>query len=184
MIILERTDNFSPGYCEYLVPGFAGRNMIVIRIVGIVLGLVLTAAIFSLLSMMPQVVFIWLVIVVFFEIMLFRFTNREFEYTVAMGEFSVDIIYGKRIRRRMIALRIADADRVFPVSGFYDEQITRLEADKMIYASPKKSEYMYCLYTKDLGEKNARTAVVFSSCKKLNDAVKFYNRACFTERKI
>ena len=35
---MERTDNFSPGYCEYLVQGFAGRNMIVIRIVGIVLG--------------------------------------------------------------------------------------------------------------------------------------------------
>ena len=183
MIILERTDNFSPGYCEYLVPGFAGRNMIVIRIVGIVLGLVLTAAIFSLLSMMPQVVFIWLVVVVFFEIMLFRFTNREFEYAVAMGEISVDIIYGKRIRRRMITLRIADADRVFPVEGFKDASIENLRCNRVIYAAPKKNEYLYCVYMKENTGKNAKTALVFSSCKKLNDAIKFYNRACLTERK-
>ena len=179
---MDRSESFSPGYCEYLVDGFAGKNMIVLRIVGIVLGLVLTAAICSLLSIMPQVVFIWLVVVVFFEVMLFRFTKREFEYTAAMGELNVDVIYGKRFRRRLVSLRIADADRIFPVSGFDDGQISHLGAQKILYASPKKSEYMYCFYTKDKGGKNSSTALVFSSCKKLNDAIKFYNRACFSEK--
>lgn len=181
---MDRTDSFSPGYCEYLVPGFAGKNMNIIRAVGIVIGLILTLLVCSLLSVMPQVVFIWLVVVVFFEVMLFRFTKREFEYTVAMGELSVDAIYGRQFRKRLVTLRLADADKVFPVDSFKDEALQRLGAGRIIYASPKKSEFMYCLYTKDSGEKTSKTAIVFSSCKKLNDAIKFYNRACFTERKI
>lgn len=180
---MDRTENFSPGYCEYIVDGFAGKNMIILRLAGVILGLVLTGAICSLLSIMPQVVFIWIVVVVFFEVMLFRLTKREFEYTAAMGELNVDVIYGKRFRRRLVTLRIADADRIFPVKGFDDEQIDRLGAQKILYASPKKSEFMYCLYTKDKGGKNSSTALLFSSCNKLNEAIKFYNRACFTERK-
>ena len=179
----NNSEGFSPGFCEYLVPGFPGKNMNIIRIVGIIIGLVLTAAVFSLLSIMPQVVFIWLVVVVFFEIVLFRFTVREFEYTVAMGEMSVDVIYAKQWRRRMITLRIKDADSIFPVNSFKDEQIENLRADRIIYASPKKSEYMYCFFTKEIGGKNSKTALIFSSCKKMNDAIKFYNRSCFTERK-
>lgn len=177
------SEGFSPGFCEYLVPGFAGRNMILLRALGIAAGLVLTTAVCLLLYVMPQVVFIWLVIVFFFEVLLFRFTSREFEYTVAMGEISVDVIYGKHWRRKMLSLRIKDADRIFPVSGFKDEQIERLKADRIIYASPKKSEYMYCFFTKEIGGKNSKTALIFSSCKKMNDAIKFYNRSALTERK-
>lgn len=177
------SEGFSPGFCEYLVPGYAGKNMNIIRVIGIVIGLALTAVVFSLLSIIPQIVFIWLVVVVFFEILLFHFTSREFEYTVAMGELSVDAIYGRQWRRRMITLRIKDADRIFPVESFKDSQILRLNADRVIYASPKNSEFMYCFFTKEIGGKNSKTALVFTSCKKLNDAIKFYNRACFTERK-
>lgn len=180
---MDRTDNFSPGYCEYLVDGFAGKIMNIVRISGTALLLAVTAAVCSLLTVMPQVVFIWLVVVVFFEIMLIRFTKREFEYTVAMGEFSVDVIYGKRYRRRTVNLKLSDAERVFPINGFDDLQIKRTGADKIYFFSPKKSEHMYCLVTKDDADNRTKTAIVFSSCKRLNDAIKFYNRACLTERK-
>lgn len=179
---MEINDNFSPGFCEYIVPGFAGKNMNIIRAIGLAVGIALTAAVCSLLSVIPQVVFIWLVVVVFFEILLFRFTKREFEYTVAMGELSVDVIYGRYWRRKILTFRIKDADRIFPVEGFKDVQIEKLNADRIVYASPKKSEYMYCFFTKEFGGKNSKSALIFSSCKKLNDAIKFYNRVCFTEK--
>ncbi len=175
------TDSFSPGFCEYLVPGFAGKKIVLIRIASIVAGLVLLGLLFQLLSFIPQVFAVWFVLICALEVMVFRFTVREFEYTVAMGEMTVEIIYGKRWRKKIATLRIADIDRVFHIDSFKDEQLNRLGADKVIFASPKKSSYMYCLFMKD-GGKGGRTALVFSSCKKLNDAIKFYNRSAITEK--
>ena len=179
----SNSDSFSPGYCEYLVPGFASTKIKILRIVALVVGLALLVLLFGLLSKIPQVFAVWLVLICALEMIFFRCTVREFEYTVAMGELTVEAIYGKKWRKKLAVIRISDADRVFPVDSFKDAQIENLKADKVIYASPKKSDYMYCLYTKDSGEKNSKTALVFSSCKKLNDSIKFYNRTALTERK-
>ena len=182
VINMDRNEGFSPGYCEYLVDGFAGTKIKALRFFAVLLGVVLSFLVFLLLMKIPQVFFLWLVVIVGFEMILFRLTKCEFEYTVAMGEMTVEAIYGRRFRKKIFVVRIADADRVFPVTSFKDEAIARLGAEKVIYASPKKSEFMYCLFTKDKGGKNSKTALVFSSCKKLSDAVKFYNRACFIEK--
>ena len=179
----SNSDSFSPGYCEYLVPGFASGKIKLLRTVALVVGLALVVLLFGLLSKIPQVFAVWFVLICALEVILFRCTVREFEYTVAMGEMTVEIIYGKKWRKKIANVRIADAERVFPVDSFNDVQIANLKADKVIYASPKKSDYMYCLYMKDSSEKNARLAIVFSSCKKLNDSIKFYNRTALTERK-
>ena len=133
-------------------------------------------------SKMPQVFAVWFVLIIALEVIFLRCTVREFEYTVAMGEFQVDAIYGKKWRKKIAVLRIADAARVFPVDGFNDEKIKNLKASKVVYVSPKKSDYMYCIYMKESAEKNSGTALVFSSCKKLNDSIKFYNRSALEER--
>ena len=177
------SESFSPGYCEYLVDGFASKGIIALRVAAVVVGLVFSAFVCMLLMSIPQVFFIWLVVIFAFEIILFRLTKREFEYTAAMGELTVETIYGKRWRRKTFVLRIADAERIFPVESFKDKEIEKLGANKVIFASPKKSEFMYCLVAKPDGGKNSGTALVFSSCKKLNDALKFYNRSALVERK-
>ena len=177
------SEGFSPGFCEYLVPGFAGKKIIMLRLASILVGILLLVLLFQLLSFIPQVFAVWFVLICAFEVMVFRFSKREFEYSVAMGEMSVDVIYGKKWRKKLITVRVADADRIFPVDSFKDFQIERLGADRVIFAAPRKSEYMYCLYTKADGGKNSKTAIVFSSCPKLNGAIKFYNRSALTERK-
>lgn len=174
------SDGFSPGFCEYLVPGFASKRIVIIRILSIVLGVVLLSLLFQLLSFIPQVFAVWFVLICALEVAIFRFTVREFEYTVAMGELTVEVIYGKKWRRKLANLRITDIDKVFPVSGFKDEKISQLKADKVIYASTKKSDFMYCLFMKE-GGKNSKCALVFSSCKKLTDALKFYNRSALSK---
>lgn len=179
----RNSESFSPGYCEYLVPGFASGKIKILRIVALVVGLLLLVLLFGLLSKIPQVFAVWLVLICALEVIFFRCTVREFEYTVAMGEMTVEIIYGKKWRKKIASVRVADAERVFPIDNFNDPQIANLKADKVIYASPKKSDYMYCLYMKDSSEKNARVAIVFSSCKKLNDSIKFYNRVALSETK-
>lgn len=177
------SEGFSPGFCEYLVPGYAGKTAVAIRTAAIVAGLVLCFLLFQLLSFIPQVFAVWLVVIVALEVMVFRYTKREFEYTVAMGELTVEAIYGRRWRKKIFSVRVADADRIFPVENAKDVQILHLNASRVIIASPKKSEYLYCLYSKGKDDKDSGTALVFSSCKKLNDALKFYNRSALTERK-
>jgi hypothetical protein len=179
---MERSESFSPGYCDYLVEGFAGKKTVLLRILALVLGIGLLVLLFELLSFIPQVFAVWFVVIVALEVIFFRATKCEFEYTVAMGEMTVEAIYGKRWRKKIFVVRVADADRIFPVENHKDSRILCLNPTKIIFASPKKSEYLYCLYTKNDGGKNSATALVFSSCKKLNDSLKFYNRSCFTEK--
>ena len=183
MIENKSAESFSPGYCEYLVPGYVSRKIIFLRIGSIVTGIVLLAVLFQLLSFIPQVFAVWFVLIAAFVTAVFRLSKCEFEYTVAMGEMTVEAIYGRRWRKKLITFRVADADRVFPVDGFRDTKIQSLRPDRVIFAAPQKSEFLYCLYTKEDTGKNSKTAIVFASCKKLNDSIKFYNRACLTERK-
>ena len=180
---MDRSESFSPGYCDYLVDGFASKKIIIFRVLAIVLGIVLLVLLFELLSFIPQVFAVWFVVIVALEVIFIRSTRREFEYTVAMGEMTVEAIYGKRWRKKLLTFRIGDADSVFPVESFKDAAIENLRPDRVILAAPKKNEFLYCVYIKANTGKNAKTALVFSSCKKLNDAIKFYNRASFTEKK-
>ncbi len=183
MIENKSSESFSPGYCEYLVPGFVSRKVLVLRVASIVAGIILLAVLFKLLSFIPQVFAVWFVLIAALVTAVFRHTKCEFEYTVTMGEMTVEAIYGRRYRRKIVTVRVADADSVFPVENFKDIKIQTLRPDRVIFAAPRKSEYLYCLYTKADSGKNAKTAIVFASCKKLNDSIRFYNRACITERK-
>jgi len=183
MIDNKSSDSFTPGYCEYLVPGYASKKIIALRASSIAAGIILLVVLFQLLSFIPQVFAVWFVLIAAFVTAVFRLTKCEFEYTITMGEMTVEAIYGRRYRRKLITVRVADADSVFPVDHFKDAKIQALNPDRVIFAAPKKSEFLYCLYINSNSGKNAKTAVVFSSCKKLNDSIKFYNRACLTERK-
>ena len=161
-----------PGYCEYLVDGFASKKIIMLRVISVVVALLLCVVLFKLLSVIPGVIFIWGIIVLFFLVMMFRLTSREFEYTVSHGEFTVDIIYGKKRRKNLITVKISDISKVFPVTGVKDAKISELNASRVMYTCSPKARELYCMYAND-------TAIVFSSCTKLNDSIKYFNRHVF-----
>ena len=83
----------------------------------------------------------------------------------------------------MSDVRFSDVDSIFPVDSIKDSKIVNLGARKTVYACPKKSEFLYCIYIKKTGDKNSETAIVVDSCKKLVDCFRFYKRAALTERK-
>ena len=163
-----------PGYCEYLVDGYASKKIVLIRVISVIVALALCGVLFKLLSMIPGVIFIWGIVVLFFLIMTFRLTAREFEYTVSHGEFAVDIIYGKKSRKKLISVKISELSKIFPVTSFKDSKISDLNAEKVVYTCSPKAKEMYCMYTNS-------TAIVFSSCTKLNDSIKYFNKALFTQ---
>ncbi|MBE6682261.1 MAG: ABC transporter ATP-binding protein [Ruminococcaceae bacterium] len=169
-----------PGYCEYLTDGFVGRKLWILRIAVVVLCIAATLGFSSFLVFVPQIAFIWLLLVAVIVVMTFRYTTREFEYCISTGEMSIDTVYGKKIRKNTVSFKFSSVDSIFPVESIKDEKIMGLGAGKVIYACPKKSDFLYCIYVKYDG---SDLAVVVDSCTKLVDCFKFYKRAAFTERK-
>lgn len=181
MIKNKVSDTYSPGFCEYLVTARPGKLTVIIRLLGVILGLFLLLLAFSLLSFIPQIIVMYVLVVCFGEFALFKITAREFEYTVALGELMVDAIYGRRFRRNVLKVRVADASKIFPIESpkAIKEQKERL--GKIVFAHGKNKEYMRCLCIKDTAKKAKPVAIVFSSCPRLDECLKFYNRSAFSE---
>lgn len=180
----NNSDSFSPGYCEYLVSAKASKKIVISRIVAIFAGLALIVALLGLMSKIPQVLFLWIVVVVALEVIFFNKTRCEFEYTVAQGTFTAEVIYGKSIRKKVAEVKISSASKVVPVSSA--EYLDFFKGDvesksNKIYACDKKSGNMHLMYIP--GEENGATALFFDSCKKLDDCIKYYNRSAVVEKK-
>ena len=178
------SESFSPGYCEYIVSAKASKNIIIARIIAVFAGLALIGAFLGLLSKIPQVLFLWTVVVIALEIIFFTKSKREFEYTVAQGTFTVEVIYGKSVRKKVAEVKISEASKVVAVSS--DEYVDFFKADiasksKKIYACDKNPKDMHLMYIPDSNGNG--TALFFDSCKKLNDSIRFYNRSAVVERK-
>ena len=171
-------EGFTPGYCEYLVKAKADKKVIIIRLVALLAGAVLIGAFLGLLSKIPQVLFLWLVVVIGLEIIVFSKTKREFEYTIASGTMKIDVIYGKSIRKKLAEIRIADAETVTYVGGAHGI----IGKAKEIYACNKNDGDMYVMLVPK-GDNSQSTALYFSGCSKVLDCIKYYNRSCIKERK-
>ncbi len=173
------SDSFTPGYCEYLVKAKADKKVIIIRLISLLVGAALILLFMGLLSKIPQVLFLWFVVVVGLEIIVFSKTRREFEYTIASGKLTVDVIYGKSFRRKLYEVRIADADTITYVGNGAHAVIGK---NKEIYACNKNDGDMYVMLI-PRADGNEGTALYFSGCSKVLDCIKYYNRACIKERK-
>ena len=181
---LTSSESFSPGYCEYLVSAKASKNIILARIIAVIVGIGLIFALMGLMSKIPQVLFLWTVVVIALEVIFFTKTKREFEFTVAQGTFTAEVIYGKSIRKKVAEVKISEASKIVAVDtpeylDFFKGTVA--DNSKKIYACDKKPKEMYLMYISE-GEK-AGTALFFDSCKKLNDSIKYYNRSALVERK-
>ncbi len=176
---LSSNEGFTPGYCEYLVPAKADKKVVVIRIAALLIGAALIAVFMGLLSKIPQVLFLWFVVVCGLEIIVFSKTKREFEYTIASGIMTVEIIYGKSMRKKLYEIRIADAETVTYVGNGAHALIGQA---KEIYACNKNDSNMYVMIIPKADSHEA-TALYFSGCTKVLDCIKYYNRTCIKERK-
>ena len=180
----NNSESFSPGYCEYLVSAKASKKIVIARIAAIFAGIALIVALLGLMSKIPQVLFLWIVVVIAMEVIFFNKTKREFEYTIAQGTFTAEVIYGKSIRKKVAEFKISSASKVVAVSSneyleFFKDDVEA--KSKKIYACDKKPKDMRLMYIP--GEVNGATALFFDSCKKLDDCIKYYNRSAVVDKK-
>jgi len=172
-------EGLTPGYCEYLVKASADKKVVLIRLISLLVGAALIFAFLGLLSKIPQVLFLWIVVVIGLILIVFSKTKREFEYTIASGTMTVDVIYGKSMRKKLYEARISDAESVTYIGNGAPGIIGNTKA---VFACNKKDSNMYVMILPKT-EKSEATALYFSGCTKLLDCIKYYNRSCIKERK-
>lgn len=176
---LNSHDGSTPGYCEYLVKAKAGTKVLGIRLAALLVGLLLIFSFMKLLMKIPQVLFLWLVIVIALEIIVFSKTRREFEYTIASGVMTVDVIYGKSIRKKLFEARISLVTAV----TYVGDGASAVLGAREIHACNKNDANRYCMLVPKSDEGEA-VVLYFSGCEKLLNCIKYYNRTCISnERK-
>ena len=172
-------ESFSLGHCEYLVSVRADKKIILLRIAALIIGAVLMFSLMGLLSKIPQVMFLWAVLIVALEVIFFRKTSREIEYTVATGTMIIDTVYGKSIRKKLVEVKLSEVESVMLAS---DGATATLPDAKVINACNINDSYKYLMIVPK-SEDHQTLAIYFSGCKKLIDCIKYYNRNCIKERK-
>ncbi len=173
-------ESFSPGYCEYMVSVKADKKIILLRIAALIIGVVLMISLMGLLSKIPQVMFLWAVLIVALEVIFFSKTSREIEYTVATGTMTIDTVYGKSIRKKLVEVKLSEVECVTLASD--TAAATLPDNAKVINACNYKDSYKYLMIVPKT-ENHQSLAIYFSGCKKLIDCIKYYNRSCIKERK-
>lgn len=109
---------------------------------------------------------------------LLRFTEIEYEYTLADGKMEMVIIYGGRSRKPIFTQKVLDMDTIAPANGEwaekFKEQLDESKYNKVFrYCSSMKTNDLYfCAFTH---EKFGKTLCYFNGIKKSVDILKYYN---------
>ena len=118
-----RNDNgeYSYNYMEHIVERRPTAKTVIAK--ALILAAVIIVNIFLILfitiHLPPLMILPWFLSGVFLW-WIFRFFNLEYEFVTAGGEMDFDVIYGKRQRKRMLTVKIADMEIIAPLDGKYD----------------------------------------------------------------
>lgn len=121
----------------------------------------------------PSVIVVYFVIIGIGIWYFFRYVHIEYEYVIVSGDFHMDVIYGKRKRKRKYTFQIKGAEVIAPLT---EESYARYgkSADRVYRtASGLRSPNAYIALYRDRGVK---CAAIFDVTKKAMDILKYYNR--------
>lgn len=167
---------YSSNYVEYLVPMKTNGSLLIkkLAIIALLVVLSVVGAVF-ILNFVPMLMVIYLGLVGILGWFLWRFVSIEFEYSIAMGEMDVDIIYGQRSRKRIVSgVKLKDMSIVAPYCPDYQNEINASDINKRIFAASdiNSPDTYFCIYN---DAKNGKTLLIFEATKKTLSIMKFYN---------
>ena len=173
----KASSDYAFNYTEYLVKRENDRKIITVRIAILAFALLLFALTVYLMFgpvKIPQVAVIAVVLIVYVAMVMWSFTNIEYEYLIVSGLMSMDKIVGGKRRRQMVEFKVASAESVLPLKD------AKLDGIDVIYGvSSLDAEDAYCIiFRADSGEK---MALVFNATEKALEMIRYYNRTCFAK---
>lgn len=114
-------------------------------------------------------VFVWML--VFFT---WRYTDVEYEYIVSSGEISVAAIYGNRVRKKMLEMKISEIERIAPYDDAEKEKLAGMEIKNVynILREKDSPDAYFALF--DLPKKG-RSVLLFEKDERALKVMRFYN---------
>ncbi len=170
------TQSSSMGFAEYLVEKKITGKDILKKLLVILGGAAVVGAELALtLETIPPASFIFSALIIFFTWYFYQFTKVEYEYVVVQGEIELEVIYGKRKRKKLAQVKFSQIEKIAPYSTI-SKLAENIEISKTIYAcsSIKDSDVYGVLYEDDNGKK---CIVYINVVKKTIDSFKYYKRA-------
>lgn len=111
--------------------------------------------------------------VVYGAYLLFQRLNQEFEYIYTNGELDIDVIYGKRSRRRVLSVKPRQIELVCRAKPHLDQYQKQFSAKQVTDCSDGDLQHAYLMIT---GSTNAKKLILFSPSERLLTAWKPYLR--------
>ena len=173
----KASSDYAFNYTEYLVRKEPDKKILGIRIAIIAFAVLLFALTVYLMFgpiKIPQIAVIAVVLIVYVAMMMWSFTNIEYEYLIVSGIMSMDKITGGKRRRQMVEFKVASAESVLPLKNAKLDGIDTIKA-----LSSLDAEDAYCIIFKDEG--GDKRALLFNATEKALDMLKYYNRSCFVK---
>ncbi|HBE12625.1 MAG TPA: hypothetical protein DCY74_00500 [Clostridiales bacterium] len=114
-------------------------------------------------------VFVWWV---------YRFFNVEYEYVMASGEIDVDMIYGKKQRKRMVSVKINEMELIAPLSDQSASRCSDPSIQKRFTAlsSADAPDGYFAIFHHP---KHGKSVLFFEVPNKAKNILKYYNSSNF-----
>ncbi len=117
-----------------------------------------------------------MVIIVYIAFIFWKYTNVEYDYTIAGGELKMCVVYGGRKRTTLFETRISAADAIVAYNGAVPAEAVGAEKKYKCVSSMNASDIVCMVFTNEDGQK---CAVYFEVLKKTKGILKFYNSAAY-----
>lgn len=160
-------------YKDLLVPRKLEFSKVFIRMCILALAATITVWSFLLLTSLAPIIIIgvWYLVWV-----VMKYFSIEHEYIVTNGEIDIDIIYGKKKRKRLATINSKNLEVLAPLEGVND---VKGDFKKKIDASSgiKENKKYYAVFNhKEFG----KTLLIFEPSNEMLENIKYYNRAKVT----
>ena len=178
-VINKESAQYSSNFVEYLVPMKNNSSLLMkkLGIVALLIALSLVGAVF-ILSFVPMLMVVYLGLVGILGWYLWQFVSIEFEYSIAMGEIDMDIIYGQRQRKELMSCRVRDMEIIHPLDD--SGKKTLADCDHVDDCSISRKKPTPDVYYFTYSENGKKYGMIFEATKKTLDIMKFYNASALT----
>lgn len=160
-------------YKDLLVPRKLEFSKVFIKMCILAFAATVTVWTFLLLPSLAPIIIIGVWYLVWF---LMKYFSIEHEYIVTNGELDIDIIYGKKKRKRLATINSKNLEVLAPLEG---DNVTKGNFNKKIDASTgiKENKKYYAIFNhKEFG----KTLLIFEPSEEMLENIKYYNRAKVT----
>ncbi len=113
--------------------------------------------------------FIWMLV-----FLTWRYTDIEYEYIVSSGELSLAVIYGNRVRKKLLEIKINEAEKIAPYNEAGRAALETVQI-KNVYNILKEKNSPRAYYALFDIPKKGKTLVLFEGDEKALKIMRFYN---------